>query len=77
MITAGGRTYLAILARDAELAFQRALRSDPSIVEARLRLGRLYQVIGRTKEAEIELTHAERDAAHRGGAASGGGASDI
>ena len=56
VITAGGRTYFAINARDAEIAFQRALTNDASIVEARLRLGRLYQAIGRTREAHVELT---------------------
>ncbi|HEX5068718.1 MAG TPA: hypothetical protein VFV78_00780 [Vicinamibacterales bacterium] len=61
-ISFGGHIYFASIARDAELAFRRALQADATLVEARLRLGRLYEVIGRLNESQTELVRAERDA---------------
>jgi len=62
LISAAGRVYDAGYARDAELAFKRALALLPSLAEAYLRLGRLYQVLGRRKDAEAELVRARATA---------------
>jgi tetratricopeptide (TPR) repeat protein len=49
------------LARDAERAYRAALALDPSLAEARVRLGRVLQRLGRGDEAQRELERAARD----------------
>ena len=63
LVSVGGDTFYAGGLRDAELAFRRALELAPSLVEARVRLGRLYQAWGRKREAEVELGRARSEAA--------------
>ena len=55
LLTAGSETFLGIPAREAELAFRRALKLDPRLTEAHLRLGRLLQVLNRKKDAQAEF----------------------
>jgi VWFA-related protein len=55
LIVAGRLTFLATRAREAENAFRRALKLDPGLSEARLRLGRLYHVLNRKKDATAEF----------------------
>jgi VWFA-related protein len=43
-------------AQEAERCYREALRIDPALVEARLRLGRVLKLAGRTQEAERELS---------------------
>ena len=43
-------------AQEAERCYREALRVDPALVEARLRLGRVLKLAGRTQEAERELS---------------------
>ena len=49
-------------AAKAERAFRRALALDPTVVEARVRLGRVLWFLDRREEAERELTEAQREA---------------
>jgi VWFA-related protein len=62
LISAGGEHYNADEAREAELAFRRAIALDPTLAEAHLRLGRVYQLINRPANAQRELEAAARDA---------------
>ena len=55
LLIAGRDAFLRIPARAAEVAFRRALTLDPALTEARLRLGRHYQVLNRSKDARKEL----------------------
>jgi len=50
-------------AAKAERAFRRALALDPTLVEARVRLGRVLWFVDRRDEAERELAQAAREAA--------------
>jgi len=54
-LTADGETYNAEDVRDAETALRKALGLDPSLAEARLRLGRVLQLTNRRSTAEIEF----------------------
>jgi tetratricopeptide (TPR) repeat protein len=51
--------------QESRWAFTRALRADPTLVEARLRLGRVYWVTNERKRAERELTRALAEARAR------------
>ena len=53
-----GEVYNGRMADDAEKAFGQALRLDPALVEARLRLGRVYQLTNRLSEAAVEFERA-------------------
>jgi len=55
----------------AEDSFRRALSLDPQLVEARLRLGRVYSLLDRRNDAERELLQAQKDAARAGNATVG------
>ena len=55
VLIAGSLAFLAVPAREAELAFRRALKLDPTFTEARLRLGRHFQVLNRPKDTLKEL----------------------
>jgi hypothetical protein len=55
-ITANGETYNAEDVRRAETSFRRALQSNPSFAEARLRLARVLQLTNRRRNAIVELT---------------------
>lgn len=55
----------------AEDSFRRALALDPRLVEARLRLGRVYALLDRRSDAERELLQAQNDAAGAGNSAVG------
>jgi VWFA-related protein len=63
LISVGGEEYNADETRVAEVALRKALELDPSLVEARLRLGRVYQLINRRADALRELQTAAKDAA--------------
>jgi tetratricopeptide (TPR) repeat protein len=54
------------LAREAERAYRAALAADPASAEARVRLGRVLQRIGRSDEARRELERATRRAREGG-----------
>src|SRR5262249_31553716 len=54
------------IAYDAETLARRALTADPSLVEARLHLGRTIFMLGRDKDAQPELEQALRDATAAG-----------
>jgi VWFA-related protein len=62
VISVGDEVYRADAARNAEIAFGRALTIDPRLAEARLRRGRLWQVLGRVAAAEGDLRRASVDA---------------
>ena len=48
---------------DIESSLRRAIALDPTLIEARLRLGRLLYLLDRTAEAEVELEQTRADAA--------------
>lgn len=56
-------SWTSAAAQKARWAFTRALSKDPHLVEARLRLGRVYFVTNERERAERELTQALKDAA--------------
>jgi tetratricopeptide (TPR) repeat protein len=54
--------FYAGAGQESRWAFTRALRIDPTLVEARLRLGRVYWVTNERRRAERELTQALAEA---------------
>ncbi len=48
--------------KEAERKYRQALSLAPSLLEARLRLGRVLTLTGRLDEARLELEHARREA---------------
>jgi len=55
-------TFNADIARDVEAALRQALKIEPALVEARVRLGQLLAWLDRTREAQSELEQAFAEA---------------
>jgi VWFA-related protein len=51
------------IGRDAQAAFERALKFDPTLSEARLRLGHVLYLLNHKQDAEKQLTQAVKEAA--------------
>lgn len=58
LITARGEDYHEYAVREAERAFRKALELDPSLIEARVRLGRVLDRTNRSKDGIAELERA-------------------
>ena len=50
-----GEEYDSLRVRDTQVELERAIALDASLAEAHLRLGRLFQLIGRERDAQREL----------------------